>query len=102
MTSTMQAATRLIDPARWPDVAAVRGSAARGQVARVLDEARVGTGSRLLEIGTGWGELAIRAAKRGATVRTVTLSARQRELALRRVAEQGVADRVTVELRERS
>jgi cyclopropane-fatty-acyl-phospholipid synthase len=74
--------------------------AQRRKVDRLLDEATVGPGSRLLEIGTGWGELAIRAARRGAIVRTVTLSARQRELALRRVAEQGVADRVTVELRD--
>jgi cyclopropane-fatty-acyl-phospholipid synthase len=36
VTSTQQAATRLIDPGRWPDVAAARGPTARGQVARVL------------------------------------------------------------------
>ena len=78
----------------------VLAQAQRRKVDRLLDEARVGPGSRLLEIGTGWGELAIRAAQRGATVRTVTLSARQRELALRRLAEHGVADRVTVELRD--
>jgi cyclopropane-fatty-acyl-phospholipid synthase len=70
------------------------------KIDRLLDEAGVGPGRRLLEIGTGWGELAIRAARRGATVRTVTLSARQRELAIRRVAEQGLADRVSVELRD--
>ena len=57
-------------------------------------------GCRLLEIGTGWGELAIRAGQRGATVRTVTISARQRELAARRVAEAGLAGQVTVELRD--
>ena len=33
-------------------------------------------GTRLLEIGTGWGSLAIRAARRGATVTTLTLSQR--------------------------
>ena len=70
------------------------------KIDRLLDEAEVGPGRRLLEIGTGWGELAIRAAQRGATVRTVTLSARQRELALRRVAAAGLADRVSVELRD--
>jgi cyclopropane-fatty-acyl-phospholipid synthase len=52
----------------------------------------------VLEIGTGWGELAIRAARRGARVRTVTISAEQRELAIRRVREAGLADRVSVEL----
>jgi cyclopropane-fatty-acyl-phospholipid synthase len=60
----------------------------------------VGPGDRLLEIGTGWGELAIQAAKRGAMVRTVTLSAAQHELAAVRVAQAGLADRVSVELRD--
>ncbi len=46
------------------------------KIDRLLDQARVGPGSRLLEVGTGWGELAIQAARRGALVRTVTISAR--------------------------
>jgi cyclopropane-fatty-acyl-phospholipid synthase len=79
---------------------ALLAEAQRRKIDRLLDEAGAGPGRRLLEIGTGWGELAIRAAERGATVRTVTLSARQRELAMRRVAERGVADRVSVELRD--
>jgi cyclopropane-fatty-acyl-phospholipid synthase len=76
------------------------GQAQRRKIDRLLDEARVGPGGRLLEIGTGWGELAIQAARRGATVRTVTISAAQHELAARRVAEAGLADRVSVELRD--
>ena len=55
-------------------------------------------GSRVLEIGTGWGELAIRAARRGATVHSITLSVEQLELAEQRVAAAGLADRVTIEL----
>jgi cyclopropane-fatty-acyl-phospholipid synthase len=66
----------------------------------VLDLARVGPGSRVLEIGTGWGALAIRAAKRGATVTTLTISTEQRDLARSRIAEAGVADRVEVLLRD--
>ena len=76
------------------------GQAQRRKIDRLLDQARVGPGSRLLEIGTGWGQLAIQAAQRGAVVRTVTISARQHELAARRVAEAGLADRVSVELRD--
>ncbi|MGY3334303.1 cyclopropane-fatty-acyl-phospholipid synthase [Streptomyces filamentosus] len=64
----------------------------------LLDLAGTGPGTELLEIGTGWGELAIRAAARGARVRTVTLSEEQLALARRRVALAGAADRVTVEL----
>lgn len=55
------------------------------KVESILDAAGVTAGSRVLEIGTGWGELVIRAARRGATVRSVTLSVEQRELARRRV-----------------
>jgi cyclopropane-fatty-acyl-phospholipid synthase len=68
------------------------------KIERLLDVTGVGTGTRLLEIGTGWGELAIRAAHRGATVRSVTLSSEQLELATKQVAAAGVSDRVRVEL----
>ncbi|USX52546.1 cyclopropane-fatty-acyl-phospholipid synthase family protein [Lentzea sp. HUAS12] len=66
----------------------------------VLDYAGVRSGSRVLEIGTGWGALAIRAAQRGATVTSLTISAEQRKLALDRVRDAGLHDRVTVELRD--
>ena len=49
----------------------------------ILDLAGVGAGTRVLEIGTGWGALAIRAAQRGARVTTVTLSPEQLQLAQR-------------------
>ena len=52
----------------------------------------------MLEIGTGWGELAIRAARRGATVHSITLSVEQLELAEKRIAEAGFTDQVQVEL----
>lgn len=68
------------------------------KIERLLDEARVGAGTRVLEIGTGWGELAIRAARRGATVHTVTLSTEQQALARERIAAAGLTDRVHVEL----
>ncbi|MCP2249164.1 SAM-dependent methyltransferase [Lentzea aerocolonigenes] len=66
----------------------------------VLDHAGVRQGSRVLEIGTGWGALAIRAAERGATVTSLTISEQQRKLALDRVRDAGLHDRVTVELRD--
>jgi cyclopropane-fatty-acyl-phospholipid synthase len=51
----------------------------------------------LLEIGTGWGSLAIHAASRyGCKVTTTTISRAQHELASRRVRDAGLADRVVV------
>jgi cyclopropane-fatty-acyl-phospholipid synthase len=66
----------------------------------VLDLAGVAHGTRLLEIGTGWGALAIRAAQRGAEVTTVTISAEQRELARERIRAAGVERRVEVRLED--
>lgn len=73
-------------------------AAQRRKIDRLLDSTGTGPGTRLLEIGSGWGELAVRAAERGATVRTITLSANQYEYTLRKVAEAGVQDRVSVSL----
>lgn len=70
------------------------------KVDAILDSAGVVSGSRVLEIGTGWGTLAIRAAERGAVVTTVTLSAEQAVLAQQRVIEAGVGDRVEVAVRD--
>lgn len=56
----------------------------------ILDDAHVVAGARVLEIGSGWGALAIRAAQRGAKVTTITLSAEQAALARQRFAEAGV------------
>ncbi|MEU7628573.1 cyclopropane-fatty-acyl-phospholipid synthase family protein [Nocardia sp. NPDC049220] len=81
-------------PPRWSDLAAAQ----RAKIDRILDRAQVGPGTRLLEIGTGWGELALRAAARGAVVRSVTLSTEQRALVLDRIRATGRADRVTIDL----
>ena len=70
------------------------------KIDRLLDSARVGPGSRVLEIGTGWGELCIRAASRGADVHSITLSAEQQRLARERVAAAGLSDRVRIELKD--
>jgi cyclopropane-fatty-acyl-phospholipid synthase len=68
------------------------------KIERILDAAGVKSGSRVLEIGTGWGELCIRAAMRGARVRSITLSAEQQRLARQRVAEAGLSDLVEIDL----
>jgi cyclopropane-fatty-acyl-phospholipid synthase len=70
------------------------------KIERLLDEAGVTAGTRVLEIGTGWGELAIRAARRGASVHSITLSVEQLELAEKRVADAGYSDLVRIELQD--
>ncbi|HEV2637681.1 MAG TPA: cyclopropane-fatty-acyl-phospholipid synthase family protein [Actinocrinis sp.] len=74
--------------------------AQRRKIDRLLDLTGVGPGTRLLEIGTGWGELAIRAAARGAHVHSVTISKNQFTYAADRVARAGLEDRVTLDLRD--
>ncbi|MBO3749783.1 class I SAM-dependent methyltransferase [Streptosporangiaceae bacterium NEAU-GS5] len=81
-------------PATWDELAAAQ----RRKIDRLLDQARVGEETRLLEIGTGWGELAIRAARRGARVVSITLSEEQCELARHRVKTAGLDDRVDIRL----
>ena len=68
------------------------------KVDAVLDRAGVGAATRVLEIGTGWGTLAIRAAQRGAHVTTLTLSREQAALAQQRVDAAGLADLVDIRL----
>ncbi|EID09014.1 class I SAM-dependent methyltransferase [Mycobacterium xenopi] len=81
-------------PASWSDLP----GAQRRKIDRLLDAAGVRRGSRVLEIGTGWGELCIRAAARGAHVRSVTLSAQQQRLASQRVCAAGLSERVQIDL----
>jgi cyclopropane-fatty-acyl-phospholipid synthase len=68
------------------------------KIERLLDEAGVGEGSRVLEIGSGWGELCIRAARRGATITSLTLSVEQKALADERIAAAGFAEQCSVEI----
>lgn len=68
------------------------------KIERLLDQAGVGAGSQVLEIGSGWGELCIRAARRGATIRSLTLSVEQKRLADERIAAEGFSDQCSVEI----
>jgi cyclopropane-fatty-acyl-phospholipid synthase len=56
---------------------------------------------RLLDVGCGWGSLAIHAAQKyGVKVVGVTLSQRQADLAAKRAAEAGVSDRVVIRVQD--
>jgi cyclopropane-fatty-acyl-phospholipid synthase len=66
----------------------------------ILDLAVVQAGTRVLEIGTGWGTLAIRAAQRGARVTTITLSHEQMRLARERVEAADLSGLVEVRVQD--
>ncbi|KJS61449.1 class I SAM-dependent methyltransferase [Streptomyces rubellomurinus] len=98
-TLSYSSAVFATDPAGAPLASSENlAQAQHRKIDRLLDLAGVGAGSRVLEIGTGWGELAVRAAARGARVVSLTLSEEQLALARRRIAAAGFTDRVEVRL----
>ena len=70
------------------------------KVHRLLDRLGIGPGKRLLEIGSGWGTLAVEAAKRGADVVGLTLSEEQKTWADRRIHGAGLSDRIEIRLQD--
>jgi cyclopropane-fatty-acyl-phospholipid synthase len=70
------------------------------KIDNILDMAAVQRGSRVLEIGTGWGGLALRAARRGAHVTSVTLSEEQATFARRKIEEAGLAPSVDIRVQD--
>jgi cyclopropane-fatty-acyl-phospholipid synthase len=70
------------------------------KIDRMLDLAGVGEGDSILEIGSGWGALALRAAQRGCRVKTITLSEEQFAYAQALFQREGVSDRVTIVLED--
>jgi cyclopropane-fatty-acyl-phospholipid synthase len=58
-------------------------------------------GSRLLDVGCGWGSMAIHAAQRyGATVVGITLSEEQARMARKRIAEVGLTDKIDIRVQD--
>ena len=68
-------------------------AAQRQKYAQVLEAAEVKSGSKVLEIGCGWGGFAEEAAKRGADVRGITLSKEQLDFANNRLANAKLDDK---------
>ena len=68
---------------------------------RLCRKLMLAPGDELLEIGSGWGGLAVHAASNyGCNVTTITLSENQYEATMARAREAGVADRVEVRLQD--
>jgi len=71
--------------------------ASTAKLDRICRKLALGPDDHVVEIGTGWGGLAVHAATRyGCRVTTTTVSEQQYEYARKRVADAGLADRVTV------
>jgi cyclopropane-fatty-acyl-phospholipid synthase len=70
------------------------------KIAALLDRLDLKPGDRLLEIGCGWGTLAIEAARRGAKVVGLTLSAEQKSWADTKIAEAELSDRIEIRLQD--
>jgi cyclopropane-fatty-acyl-phospholipid synthase len=87
--------------ALWPGKGATLAEAQAAKHDRLCELLALSPRDHLLEIGCGWGGMAIHAARtRRCKVTAITLSREQHELARARVAAAGLADRVTIELRD--
>jgi cyclopropane-fatty-acyl-phospholipid synthase len=74
--------------------------AQRRKYNRLLNLLEAKPGQRVLEIGCGWGGLALEAAKRGLCVTGITLSREQLAFARRRVSEAGMDGSVELRLQD--
>jgi cyclopropane-fatty-acyl-phospholipid synthase len=75
-------------------------AAQRRKVSELLDRLDLKPGMRLLEIGCGWGSLAIEAARRGAEVVGLTLSAEQKSWAEAKIAEAELSNRIEIRMQD--
>ena len=81
--------------------AASLADAQRAKLDRLCDWLDLSPRDHLLEIGCGWGGMAIHAARtRGCRVTAITISREQHALATAAVARAGLADRVSIQLRD--
>jgi cyclopropane-fatty-acyl-phospholipid synthase len=73
------------------------GAASRAKLDEICQQLELAPGDHLLEIGTGWGGMALHAALHyGCRVTTTTISQEQYAYTLARVREAGLADRIEV------
>ena len=86
--------------AYWPRDGMTLGEAQEAKLAHIAAKLALEPGQRVLDIGCGWGGMAIFLASRieGVRVHGITLSEEQIALAKERAEAAGVADRVTFEL----
>jgi cyclopropane-fatty-acyl-phospholipid synthase len=89
--------TMMYSAALFADPAASLEAASVAKLEEICRQLSLKPDDHLLEIGTGWGGMAIHAAKHyGCKVTTTTISAEQYEYACQQVREEGLDDRVTL------
>ena len=87
--------------AYFRDEAQSLAEAQRDKLDYICRKLRLRPGMKLLDIGCGWGALVLWAARHyGVEAHGITLSKQQYEHAKRRAAEEGLSDRVHIELRD--
>lgn len=89
--------TMMYSAAIYPTPDASLAEASVYKLQRVCEKLQLTPEDHLLEIGTGWGGMAIYAAQHyGCRVTTTTISREQHDYALAKVADAGLSDRITV------
>lgn len=75
-------------------------SAQMRKLHHIIEKAGIRPGHRVLEIGSGWGSMAIAIARLipGTQIDSLTLSVAQRELAMERIRKEGLEDRIRIHL----
>lgn len=87
--------------AYWPDPDATLEQAQHDKLDLVCRKLALRTGQRLLDVGCGWGSMAIHAAREyGVSVVGITLSHEQAAYARKRVADAGLTDRVEIRVQD--
>ncbi|MFJ9040498.1 class I SAM-dependent methyltransferase [Streptomyces sp. NPDC102406] len=87
--------------AYWESPDATLESAQRDKLSLVSRKLALKPGMRLLDVGCGWGSMAIHAAREhGVSVVGVTLSQEQAAYARKRVADEGLTDRVEIRVQD--
>ncbi|MEP2617567.1 MAG: cyclopropane-fatty-acyl-phospholipid synthase family protein, partial [Marinomonas sp.] len=93
--------TMMYSSAIYPQQEASLEEAAVHKLDRICQKLQLTEADHLLEIGTGWGGMAIHAAKHyGCKVTTTTISKEQYEFAKERVEAEGLQDKITLLLKD--
>ncbi|NUR02991.1 MAG: class I SAM-dependent methyltransferase, partial [Streptomyces sp.] len=87
--------------AYWPTPDATLEEAQRDKLELICRKLALTAGQRLLDVGCGWGSLAIHAAREyGVNVVGITLSQEQATYARKRAADEGLTDRVMIRVQD--